>query len=92
MSKIIKYTLNTDGTIPEYVLNGGYLAAENNAPSPRDLVLVGLATDDAPGEVIASRADLMDYILHLGGDTWIDPDGQPSDLDALADFIWALAP
>lgn len=92
MSKIIKYTLNEDGTIPEYVLNGGYLADPRSGPSPQDWTLVGLATDDAPGEVIASRADLMDYILDLGGSEWTDPLGEPVDLDALADFIWTLTP
>lgn len=93
MSKIIKYTLNEDGTVPEFVLNGGYLADPRTGPSPQDWTLVGLATDEAPGEVLPTRSDLMDYILDLGGAEWKDPiDDSPVDLDALADFIWGLEP
>jgi len=90
MSKIIKYVLNEDGTVPEYVINGGYLADATGGLSPQDWTLVGLATDDAPGEVISSREDLMTYIISLGGETWVDPQGNPVNLDALADFIWTL--
>jgi hypothetical protein len=46
--KMIKYTLNADGTIPDYVLDGGYLAVANASSSPQDLDLIGVATDDAP--------------------------------------------
>lgn len=90
MSKIIKYTLNQDGTIPDYVINGGYLADPRTGPSPQDWTLVGLATDDAPGEVILSREDLMSYIIDLGGESWTDPLGNPVNLESLTDFIWTL--
>lgn len=93
MSKIIKYTLNKDGTVPEYILNGGYLADPRTGESPQDWVLIGLADDEAAGEVIESRADLMDYILFLGGGSWTNQiDNTPIDLDALANFIWNLEP
>lgn len=90
MSKIIKYTLNEDGTIPEYIINGGYLADPRSGPSPQDWTLVGLAIDDAPGEVISSREDLMSYVIDLGGELWTDPSGNPINLDSLVDFIWTL--
>jgi len=46
--KMIKYTLNSDGTIPDYVTDGGYLAKSNGSASPQDYDLIGVATDAAP--------------------------------------------
>lgn len=45
--KLIKYTLTPEGTIPEYVVDGGYLAVANSGASPQDWDLVGVANDDA---------------------------------------------
>jgi hypothetical protein len=59
--KLIKYTLNADGTIPDYVTDGGYLAAANGSASPQDLDLIGVATDAAPQTAIASEAALLAY-------------------------------
>lgn len=59
--KLIIYNLNADGTIPEYVTDGGYLAAINSNPSPQDLDLVGVATDAAPQSGFADEAALLAY-------------------------------
>lgn len=59
--KLIKYTLNSDGTIPSYVTDGGYLAVANANSSPQDLDLVGVANDDAPQEGFANEAALLSY-------------------------------
>jgi hypothetical protein len=59
--KLIKYTLNTNGTIPEYVTDGGYLAVANGGSSPKDLTLVGVANDDAPQTGFANEAALLAY-------------------------------
>jgi hypothetical protein len=59
--KLVIYTLNPDGTIPEYVIDGGHLPWFNNQPSPQDLDLVGLATDEAPQTSFATEADLLAY-------------------------------
>jgi hypothetical protein len=59
--KLIKYTLNTNGTIPEYVTDGGYFAVANDGASPRDLDLVGVANDDAPQTGFANEAALLAY-------------------------------
>jgi hypothetical protein len=59
--KLIKYTLNADGTIPDYVTDGGYLAAVNASASPQDLDLVGIATDAAPQTGFANEAALLAY-------------------------------
>lgn len=59
--KLVKYTLNSDGTIPSYVTDGGYLAVANANLSPQDLDLVGVANDDAPQEGFANEAALLSY-------------------------------
>jgi hypothetical protein len=59
--KLVIYTLNADGTIPEYVMDGGYLPWYNNQLSPQDLDLVGVATDDAPEIGFVTEADLLAY-------------------------------
>jgi hypothetical protein len=59
--KLIKYTLNTNGTIPEYVTDGGYFAVANGGASPRDWDLVGVANDDAPHTGFANEAALLAY-------------------------------
>ena len=64
--KIIKYTLKADGTIPDYVIDGGYLAASNSNPSPQDLDLIGVATDEASEFGFATEAELLEYAQGLG--------------------------
>lgn len=59
--KMIKYTLNADGTVPDYVLDGGYLAVANASSSPQDLDLIGVANDDAPQAGYANEAALLAY-------------------------------
>jgi hypothetical protein len=60
--KLIKYTLTPEGTIPEYVTDGGYLAFENNNAWPQNLDLVGVANDDAPQEGFADKEALLNYL------------------------------
>lgn len=63
--KIIKYTLNSNGTIPYYVIDGGYLAVSNNNLSPQDLDLIGLANDEASEVEFATEANLLQYAQGL---------------------------
>lgn len=59
--KLVIYNLNADGTIPEYITDGGYFSLANNNPSPQDLDLVGVATDAAPQTGFADEAALLAY-------------------------------
>ena len=59
--KLIKYTLNADGTIPDYVTDGGYFAVANGGTTPQDWDLVGVATDAAPQTGFADEAALLAY-------------------------------
>lgn len=64
--KLIVYTLNTDGTIPSYVTDGGYLPWSNGGVSPQDWDLVGVATDDAVQTSFANEAALLAYVVSKG--------------------------
>lgn len=82
--KIITYSLNEDGTIPDFIVDGGYFPIPRDAASPQDLTLLGIAVDDAPGPVIT---DVYAYLVSIGGESWTNIDGEPIDLVAAANFI-----
>ena len=60
--KLIIYTLTPNGTVPDYVIDGGYLACNNNNASPQDLDLIGIATDDAEQTGFTDQAELLEYV------------------------------
>ena len=60
--KLIKYTLNANGTIPEYVTDGGYFPVANSGTSPQDYNLVGVSTDVATEESFADEVALLAYL------------------------------
>jgi hypothetical protein len=60
--KLIIYTLLPNGTVPEYVVDGGYLACANNNTSPQDLDLIGVATDNAEQTGFTNEAELLTYV------------------------------
>jgi hypothetical protein len=64
--KLIVYTLNTDGTIPNYVIDGGYIPWGNGSTSPQDWDLVGVATDDAEQTGFVNEAALLAYVVSKG--------------------------
>ena len=59
--KMIKYVLTPQGTIPEYVTDGGYLAWENGGTSPQNLDLVGVANNSATETSFVNEAALLAY-------------------------------
>lgn len=88
--KIIVYTLDTNGTIPEYVIDGGYLSVANTNPSPQDWDLVGLATDDAIQEGFADKASLLNYAQSKGFSDYTDTlTGEVLLLSDTIDGIWS---
>jgi hypothetical protein len=60
--KLIIYTLNVDGTIPDYIIDGGYLPYYNNGISPQDYDLVGVAADSAEQIGFLTELDLLAYV------------------------------
>jgi hypothetical protein len=87
--KLVIYNLNTDGTIPDYIIDGGYLTSGNNNPAPQDLDLVGVATDAAPQTAIASEAALLAYCQSKNF-TFKDPiTEEVTPLDTVVSSIWS---
>jgi hypothetical protein len=64
--KLIVYTLTPEGTIPNYIIDGGYLPWANNNITPQDFDLVGVATDDAPQDGFADEIALVAYAQEKG--------------------------
>lgn len=87
--KMIKYTLNADGTIPSYVIDGGYLAKLNGNASPQDYDLIGVATDSAPQTGYANQAALLQY-AEDNEFVFIDPTTEEiTPLEDVISSIWS---
>jgi len=87
--KLITYTLNADGTIPDYVTDGGYWAWENGGTSPQDLDLVGVAIDTAPQEGFADEAALISYGNSKNFAYTDSRTGEFISVESMASNLWA---
>ena len=95
-NKIIKFTLEANGTIPTYMNSGGFYPKANSNASPQDWDMIGATKNDASetglGE-LANKAAVESYLDTYTGDwTEDDPDNQGtqrafSQADA-ATHIW----
>ena len=94
-NKIIKYNLESNGTIPTYIEDGGYYPKANGGSSPQDWDLIGATLDGSDetglGE-LANQAAVKTYLDTYTGD-WTQPDGSCGEeafnqTDAAAG-IWA---
>ena len=93
-NKIIKYTLEANGTIPGYISDGGYYPKANSNSSPQDWDLIG-ATNNGSAETglgeLANKAAVKSYLDSYTSD-WKerDADGNETDFDqdAAATHIW----
>ena len=95
--KVISYKLNSDGTIPDYVEDGGYLAKEpNDTPN---MVILGISKDDADisgaEAEFADQASAVSYVeTYLSDSTWVDERGEERTfvvVDAVADLFAKIA-
>lgn len=105
-TRVILYTLNQDGTIPDYVSNGGYFPIENVLSSPQDYNLLGIceeniSTDNLPEnciKVFSGRDDLEEYIDSITPDQVLEiVDGEmtsvpktPDTVSNIVDYILSL--
>ena len=94
-NKIIKYNLESNGTIPTYISDGGYYPKANGGASPQDWDMIG-ATLDGSSETglgeLANQAAVKSYLDTYTGD-WTQDDGSGGEeafnqTDAAAG-IWA---
>ncbi len=96
--KVISYKLNADGTIPDYVEDGGYLAKDaNDTPN---MVVLGISKDGADisgaEDEFATEASAVTYVeTYLSDSTTTDPiTGEERVFvvaDAVADLFAKLA-
>ena len=94
-NKIIKYTLEANGTIPGYISDGGYYPKANDTASPQDWDLIG-ATNDGSAETglgeLANKAAIKSY-LDSYTSSWTDRNDAGEevafDQDAAATALWA---
>ena len=93
-NKIIKYNLNSNGTIPSYIEDGGYYPKPNSNSSPQDWDLIG-ATVDGSSETglgeLANEAAVKTYLDSYTSD-WKDRDANGNEIDfnqtTAAAHIW----
>jgi hypothetical protein len=91
--KIISYKLNTDGTVPDFVEDGGYLA--KNANDTPNMVVLGVSKDGA--NVSGAEAEFVDeasavtYVEnYLSDSTTIDPITNEEKVFVVADAVTDL--
>ena len=93
-NKIIKYNLESNGSIPTYIDDGGYYPKANGVSSPQDYDIIGATVDDssetALGE-LANKAAIKSYLDTYTSD-WKQDDGsggeEDFDQDAAATYVW----
>jgi hypothetical protein len=86
--KIIKYTLNENGTIPDYIIDGGYFSVQNDLPQPQDFDLVGVASDDAPQQEFLNKNELLEYITNKNLSFKNTITGEDISLETMCDYVW----
>ena len=94
-NKIIKYNLESNGTIPTYIADGGYYPKANGGASPQDWDMIG-ATMDGSDETglgeLANQAAVKSYLDTYTSD-WKQNDGSGGEEDFnqtdAAAMIWA---
>ena len=91
--KIISYKLNTDGTIPDYVANGGYLV--KNVNDTPNMVILGVSKDgaDVSGAVaeFANEASALTYVsTYLSDSTTTYPVPNEERVFVVADAVTDL--
>lgn len=91
--KVISYKLNLDGTIPDYVEDGGYLPKNPN--NTTEMVLIGISKDgvDISGALseFATESDAVAWVnTYLSDYTYIDHLGNEIQFivaDAVSDIF-----
>ena len=86
---MIKYTLTSSGTIPEYIVDGGYLPVNNNGTWPQDLDLIGVANDSATENSFIDEDALLSYIQEKNLTFINSITEQVTSQTAVASSIWS---
>lgn len=87
--KLVIYTLNVDGTVPDYILNGGYLAVPNDKPSPQNYDLIGVTDDSNPRQGFESEEALLEYAQSNNLNYVFDVPQTTIPLETIVSGIWS---
>ena len=94
-NKIIKYNLESNGTIPNYISDGGYYPKANGGASPQDWDMIGATlngSDETGLGELANKAAIKSYLDTYTGD-WKERNdaGEEVDFDqdVAATYIWS---
>ena len=94
-NKIIKYNLESNGTIPTYIEDGGYYPKANGGNSPQDYDMIGATlngSDETGLGELANKAAIKSYLDTYTSD-WKDRNeaGEEVDFDqdAAATHLWS---
>lgn len=98
--QLVRYRLNADGTVPDFLYLGaggfsGLYGVADAKPWPRDLVQVGMTDTTATGdfEVFPTKQSFLEYLISVGAD-WQQraEDGtlEPFNPNAAADWAWGM--
>ena len=87
--KLVIYTLNSDGTVPTEILNGGYLAVPNDKPWPQNYDLVGVTNDSNPKTGFTSEEDLLEYAISNNVSYVFDVPRTTIPLETIVSDVWS---
>ena len=68
--KLIRYTLNEDGTIPDYVIDGGYFPKFNDGQSPQDYDLIGISETNPGLEEYTTKVSFENYVKSFTNESY----------------------
>jgi hypothetical protein len=88
--KIISYKLNSDGTVPDYVKDGGFLP--KNVNNTLDMIVIGISKDNADiskaQQEFANESELLIYLnTYLSDYNFIDPITKREENFILLNFV-----
>lgn len=86
--KIISYSLDENGKVPDYVIDGGYFSVSNQSKPPLDWTYVGIAANDAPESGFDDVNALVIYLNNIGAKTWKNTDGSNFDITQAAENMF----
>lgn len=94
MRKIILYKLNSDGTIPDFIDEGGFYPTQE--ANWQEMILVGITIsnyDEVPLQEFVTKIDLQNYFENTFQELQVldfaTGEKKPFDPALAADYLWA---
>ena len=84
---ISKYILNSDGTVPSSVSNGGYFSVLNNNEWPQDRTILGIVSKNSGFQEFTTIDSLKEYMYSVEDDL---DSLQDRTVEEAAEWLWNL--